>query len=337
MPGNQAPQLSAVSVTPASPVAGQPATFSWQATDADTNSLTCTLDVESDGVLEHSGSCAAPVSHTFGQGGNFTATLTAADGAGGVATQTLVIVVDAPIRLVSRSPAAGGLVGQLLSVAVTLTSVNEIDTVLARVVDRRAAMTVTSNSGGHALFSVQFDLAGLRRGPVPVSVTATDILGTSQTSAWSVHWDDPPDLTIDSPSPFLLTGPTLRVAGACVDDAPGCQVTISHAISHTNSVFGPFSRDFDVTLDLAGAAGTSARIVIEAVDSAQQTLTASRTVWVDDSQRLSVVATVAGNIVDVRDTRLLFATLQENLVAGQPRSSVGLRAVGLTVHDRVTG
>ncbi|HHH47807.1 MAG TPA: PKD domain-containing protein, partial [Gammaproteobacteria bacterium] len=75
-----------------------PVTFSWDVSDANGDTLTCTLDVDGDGTADHTISdCANTTSqaHTYTAAGSYSATLSVSDGNGGEADRTVAVTVTA--------------------------------------------------------------------------------------------------------------------------------------------------------------------------------------------------------------------------------------------------
>ena len=85
------------SATPNPTTAGSPVTFNWAVSDADGDTLTCSLDVDGDGTADYTISdCANTGSqaHTYATAGDYPAKLTVDDGNGGAVEQTVSMTVD---------------------------------------------------------------------------------------------------------------------------------------------------------------------------------------------------------------------------------------------------
>lgn len=93
---NQNPLISSFTVNPATGTAPLDVTFGWNISDPDGDTLTCKLDVNSDGIFEYSlPNCTSNTiqAHTYSQAGNYTAKLRVEDGNGGSAESTVDISV----------------------------------------------------------------------------------------------------------------------------------------------------------------------------------------------------------------------------------------------------
>ena len=97
---NTAPVFSSFSATPANPQIGGSTLYEWTIADDDLTTLSCEIDVDSDGVVEYSlTECPATgdMSHTFDEAGVFDGSITVTDAAGLVATALTVVAVS-PVR-----------------------------------------------------------------------------------------------------------------------------------------------------------------------------------------------------------------------------------------------
>ncbi len=108
---NAAPVIDNMTVTPASVNVGMSVTVSWNITDAESDALTCSLDVDADGSNEYTiDDCANNTSqiHTYTQAGNYQVRLTVVDGVNAPVQQNVsVMVTDAstplPLKIASFS------------------------------------------------------------------------------------------------------------------------------------------------------------------------------------------------------------------------------------------
>jgi hypothetical protein len=97
--GNSAPAVNGLSAAPNPVIAGAQLLFSWTASDGDGDTLSCSLDVDNDGIAEYTiGDCANNTSqaHIYSSAGTFTARLTVSDGNGGSDQSAASVTVDAP-------------------------------------------------------------------------------------------------------------------------------------------------------------------------------------------------------------------------------------------------
>ena len=105
---NTSPTIADFTTTPNPVLLTTATTFSWIASDADGDTLTCQLDADGDGTDDYIiDDCAANSiqSHSYSTAGVYSARLTVDDGAGGSAQEILVVTVDTPPEISSFSAA----------------------------------------------------------------------------------------------------------------------------------------------------------------------------------------------------------------------------------------
>jgi len=93
---NAAPVIDNMTVTPASVNVGMSVTVSWNITDAESDTLTCSLDVDADGSNEYTiDDCANNTSqiHTYTQVGDYQVRLTVVDGVNAPVQQNMSVMV----------------------------------------------------------------------------------------------------------------------------------------------------------------------------------------------------------------------------------------------------
>ncbi len=93
---NAAPVIDNMTVTPASVNIGMSVTVSWNITDAESDTLTCSLDVDADGSNEYTiDDCANNTSqiHTYTQAGDYQVRLTVVDGVNAPVQQNVSVMV----------------------------------------------------------------------------------------------------------------------------------------------------------------------------------------------------------------------------------------------------
>ena len=92
---NAAPAVDTLVATPASVNVGTPTTISWTITDAESDTLTCGLDLNGDGTDEHTiNDCAnGSQAHTYAQAGDYQVRLTVRDGVNTAVQQSVNVTV----------------------------------------------------------------------------------------------------------------------------------------------------------------------------------------------------------------------------------------------------
>jgi hypothetical protein len=226
-------------------------------------------------------------------------------------------------------PSVGVLQGSAIALGVTVVSRYQMSGVTANVDGRSTALAFDPNSpvcgvigNGFPLWVGTISLAGLPKGPITLSLSATDVLGNIATVSYVFMHDEPPTLTIAAPDDFYVARPTLRVAVSCLDDDPkGCT---SLTVKAGGATLASAQGSIDQAVSLAAYDGQSLALTFQGTDSAGQTTTVSRRVFVESSSQLTEVAAVNGLILDVQPDRILFLN-----------ESTGGNA--LTIHDRVSG
>lgn len=108
-PSDRAPYVTAFSVRPTSTFAGSPVAYTWTVVDPEGATVTCSLDVDGDGVAEYTyADCAWPggQTHAFDAAGDYVATLRVEDGPHEVSAQAPVVrVAPQPTGIVAWSVA----------------------------------------------------------------------------------------------------------------------------------------------------------------------------------------------------------------------------------------
>jgi hypothetical protein len=221
-------------------------------------------------------------------------------------------------------PAEGSISDNDLSIVATVTSTFELSSVKAQVEGREVSLAFSSNavcsdtgvcSPGWAGV---LPLAGLARGAKTLTVTATDVFGGAGQSQRHFTYDQPPRVSVAAPVAETVTGLTLHVKADCADDdTAGCK-TMTVAYAHPSSAPGTSgvvlsvagsSIDQDVTLPSTikdfSSDGEMLFLKITGTDSASQSATVSRTIYVQQHSRLVEVESFNGRILDAQPDRVL--------------------------------
>lgn len=130
----------------------------------------------------------------------------------------LALPVSAAVTVTITSPTPNQIRPDELHVVATVTSDFEIQTVLAEVEDRSASLSFSSGAWRGIV-----ELAGLPRGPLTLTVTATEAFGAMGQDSETFVLDNPPVVTVVEPLNDSVATPTIRVVASCTDDDPaGC-------------------------------------------------------------------------------------------------------------------
>ena len=148
------------------------------------------------------------------------------------------------------------------------------------------------------------DLTGQPRGRLGVVFTATDVLGNTTDAVVPVVHDLAPKISVASPREGTLARPTLAIDATCTDDDPaGC---VSLVAEVQGAVLASGARSISTTLDLSAYEGQQIDLALVAVDTIGRQTQVDRTVFVDSSPRLGVLAQLIGDVWDVSSTRILY-------------------------------
>ena len=268
--------------------------------------------------------------HAFQAAGTYTVTLTVTDNLGATGSTTRQVTVSAPppppIKVTLRVPKAGGLVSDNVSVVVSVDSTYEVSSVTASLAGNQVSLTYSAEAYQCTMgmscpgFVGTLSLAGQPTGSFTLKIRATDARGNVDEVSASVIHDNPPLLTVTEPVDLSVALPTVPFDASCADDLPECVVELL--------VNDGLQRSAPLTLsgqlDLSAWEGEVVDVTLRARDSARQETSLNRTVFVEDSARLTVVTELPGLVLDADDGRLLFV---EHADAGDK----------LAIYDRVSG
>lgn len=206
----------------------------------------------------------------------------------------------AQIAVSIAAPTASQAVGDTLSVSGTVQSQFALSEATATVQAANAALTISNATK----FAGTLDIAAVPIGPQTLTVSVKDAYGTTGSAQVSFVHDRPPSVVITSPLDWSVARPSIRLAASCVDlDMYGC--TSIKAVVGAN-VVASGTTSFDQVVSLGAFKGQRLNLLFTATDSAGMSMTVTRTVFVESSARLFEVDTVAGQILDVDATRILY-------------------------------
>ncbi|MCU1264854.1 MAG: hypothetical protein JWM21_1172 [Acidobacteria bacterium] len=211
------------------------------------------------------------------------------------------------ISIAIVQPVNNGLTGNDLTVAVTVSSTFELQSVKANVDGRETALVFTTSGPceyGCPAWTGIVSLAGLTRGAKVLTVTATDVMnGSAQAQQNFIH-DQRPTLTVTAPLAETVARPALHLTALCTDDDPaGCS---SITVTIDGSTIAGGQSSVDVNVSLAAYDGRHVTIRFDALDTRNQLARISRPVFVEAGDKLTEVETVSGSILDAQRDRILF-------------------------------
>jgi hypothetical protein len=200
----------------------------------------------------------------------------------------------ADITFESLGPSPGSLAGPSLTVTTAVVSTYELAGVHADV-----AGVGTDLQGPAYWMAGTLDLTGVPRGPVTLTVVATDVLGGSATATVPLMRDDPPVITLSSPAHYLAGSP-IRVVAACSDDGPAGCTSLQLEVKNPYTPFS-FQASGTASLDVLVYApeDTEYSVTLHAVDEDGSVSDLSTLVYVECNPALEPIATVRGTIADV--------------------------------------
>ena len=234
----------------------------------------------------------------------FTLTAMAAGPGAPVSQQTLCTstITIAPIAIDNSTTKT--LVGDTMAIRATVTSACQIQTVAADAFGHSVALSFDPSS---ATWIGNFSLASDPHTAFTLTVTVTDVNGTTARRGRDLIHDTPPIVTVTLPTPSTVGRPSLRVVADCADDdSAGCasmNVTVNGA-----TVASGIHIDQDVSL--AAYEGRQVILQFEGLDRRGQydRSVPTRLVFVESNPHLTEVVRTAGSILDDSAVRTLYLT-----------------------------
>ena len=217
------------------------------------------------------------------------------------------------------SPASGAIIGDQTLLSVRVTSPSSIASVVAVIGGHSAILFADTSEQG--TFRVLLPTAGLPRGWLTVTVTATDGQAQQTSRSEQLLLDRPPVIIVTSPVPWSVRASgvkTVHITATCTDDTTGgCHAF--RAINNDNRATRATGVDsIDVTATVKPG---SFRVDFQAVDSLGQHGFAGASV--EEAPALTaIVDETVGLRIDADATRLL---------------STDTTSQSLIVRDRLTG
>lgn len=205
------------------------------------------------------------------------------------------------VSLSVSSPAEGALVGDSLFIRVSVASTYEVLRVHARIEAISTSLTYSTATGD---WTNTVSLADFPAGPKILTITATDVFGSSNSTTRTFIKDRPPRLFVHAPSQGTVARPSIFVKASAEDDANG--VVVSVYLSENMSRFRPSLR---ATNTLEGAVTCNSFTTIlwfEARDAAGQSVWAAKEIVVDGSTNISHLTSANGPLLDATSEAVLY-------------------------------
>lgn len=316
---NGAPVIRSFTTSPPNVTAGTSVRFDWKVIDPNTESVSCKFDPIGDGTVVVIADCLTTQSatYTYISAGTYRPRLTAIDAKSASTSAIASEVVTGDMAVTMVTPLANAVVAKRFTVTVTLKSVFELSSVVARIGSNSVSLVAVNNSSCgiavcDAKFSGELDLSGIAEGAQTLEVIAQDIQGKRASYYQAVTFDDAPILTVASPLDYSVARPTIGVSATCTDiDASGCTIQVLFGRDDFNpgTELATGKGSINQTIDLSAHAGKEVKLSFMATDSRQQRKEVTRYVYVDGSLNLTTAASVDGMIMDARDSRVLYKTV----------------------------
>ncbi|WP_437608815.1 hypothetical protein WMF20_48490 [Sorangium sp. So ce834] len=180
-----------------------------------------------------------------------------------------------------------------------------------------AGSGILTNIGG-TTYKAGISTFGLPYGEHALTVTATDVEGTSVSAQRTVFQDQTPTAQVLAPTHEAVAHPSLRIAATCVDDHPAdCSIraiATFHDTSPSTSVeLARATAALDTVVDLSAYSGRKFNLKFDVLDIHSMMVLQGPTILVEASPLLEVIDEVPGRILDFDGTRILFTKGREEL------------------------
>ncbi|WP_437952956.1 hypothetical protein WME98_21235 [Sorangium sp. So ce296] len=189
---------------------------------------------------------------------------------------------------------------------------------IARVQAQLGAGSVILTNTGGITYKAGISTFGLPYGEHVLTVTATDVEGTSVSAQRTVFQDQIPTAQVLAPTHEAVAHPSLRLAATCVDDHPAdCSIRATANFYDTNpSTSVELARAtaaLDTVVDLSAYSGRKFDLKFQMVDIHSSMILLGPTIQVETSPLLEPIDEVPGRILDFDGTRILFVKRREEL------------------------
>ncbi len=248
---------------------------------------------------------ASAGSWTLGLAKGFNSLTASVKGLAPITFSALAANHSADVSIKVLAPSSGQTVGETIVITATVASTYQLDTVTATAGAISIPMTYgpVGAAGSNAWIGTLPQI-GVSRGSITLVVTATDVRSNTSDSVQPLTLDRAPVLLASAPGDGALARPKVKVVADCIDDDPaGCN---SLTASIDGTVLARGRASLSEELDLSAYEGRRVSLVTAATDSSGQQSSLTRSIFVESSPRLAVVAEVNGPIWDVSGSRILF-------------------------------
>jgi hypothetical protein len=164
------------------------------------------------------------------------------------------------------------------------------------------------------------DVTPIARGSRTLTVTATDVNDAIGTASVTLNVDRPPKISVAAPLDGRVVRPSFPVEVTCVDDDPAGCTSVRAVIDGSILAAGSASLSTNATPP-AHTEGRSIVVDLVGVDSAGQSVTQKRTLYVENSSGLAEIQRVPGKLLDFSATDLLYRNEAENALLIRSRAT----------------
>jgi hypothetical protein len=198
-----------------------------------------------------------------------------------------------------------------LFVSASVTAAAPITTVTAKVRDHEIHL-VKRPSGA---WTGKLSLEGIPHQLVGLTVTATDASSHVTQVVRPLFHDRAPRPVVNSPFDHAVSFGKITIDAACDDDTPGCLISVRRGAADL-VVEQPGPIHTEVSIWDSGPSDTSGApyLLISVRDSTRRVRTRALHVHLSGGEALDSLATIPGEILDIRGTRILYRSEEPNLV-----------------------
>lgn len=210
-----------------------------------------------------------------------------------------VITSKAQVTVSITKPTLYKVVGDSLAVQASITSVYELDTVIASVGTRKTGLVF---QGG---FTGYINLSGLNEGDtLTLKVVARDKLSNADSATRRFIYDNPPVLIIEQPLNQSVARPTLPISIKCFD-----KDTVNVKISYRGNIIytGKAKDSLRTVINLLAYDTTAGELLLEVTDKRNQTSSSIVNVYVNSDISLIPVYDANSQIIDFNYNKVLAA------------------------------
>ncbi|WP_437937562.1 hypothetical protein [Sorangium sp. So ce341] len=205
---------------------------------------------------------------------------------------------------------------------------------IARVQAQLGAGSVILTNIGGTTYKAGISTFGLPYGEHALTVTATDVEGTSVSAQRTVFQDQSPTAQVLAPTHEAVAHPSLRIAATCVDDHPAdCSIrataTFRDTSPPTSVELARAAAALDTVVDLSAYSGRKFDLKFEVLDIHSMMVLQGPTILVEASPLLEAIDEVPGRILDFDATRILFIKGRQEIFLLDRATRATTRAIKL--------